>query len=104
LQRRVVEDVVDPSRVHDVRLADERLQEQCIRTGAALDEVDRRVDVCPGVDAEVEPTDVRGRPGCDRLRPLQSHVRVALVDDHPGPDRDADVDLLHVSRPGRSLV
>jgi hypothetical protein len=60
--------------------------------------VNRRVDVRPGVHAELEPADVGEVAVVERQHPLEADVGVARVDDHPRIDRHADVDDLHATR------
>jgi hypothetical protein len=93
--RRRVDRLRHRRRVDDQGVADQRLEGNLVDAGVALEEVVGRVDVGAGVRAEVDGRDVGDGAIGDRLHPPQRHARVAGIDRHAGPNRDADVEDLH---------
>jgi thiol-disulfide isomerase/thioredoxin len=93
-ERRSVEDVC-LRRVDDVRRADHSLERKRVGTLGTVDKVDRRVDVCPCVDAEVEAADVAQLSSLERTHTLEPDFGISLPCDHALADRERDVEEPH---------
>jgi dihydrofolate reductase len=86
--------VDDPGRPH------QDVEARRLGTGGALDEVDRRIDVRAGVDAELHAADVAHGAVGHRLGELDVERWVAPEHRHVVVERDADVEPVHGVRVG----
>jgi hypothetical protein len=94
-----VDPPLDVAHVHNDARAAEHLDVQGLDRVRAVDEVPRSIDVRPGVDSAAQLAHVRDVAGGEGRREPQRDAGVALVDDHPRPDRDAHVEEAHTTPP-----
>src|SRR5437899_9750000 len=79
----------DPAR------SDERIERQLIDRVPALDEVERRIDVCPGVITEGDDRDVVRVAMRDPLQWLDPRGRLARPSHHVGTEDERNVMDFH---------
>ena len=90
------------TRVASTTCADQDVEGERLGGRTARDEVQRRVDVRPGVQAEVQAREVVPVAAGEGADELEMHLGIPQVRDHFGPDRNRDVDDLQREPPARS--
>src|SRR5437773_3846401 len=92
----LVRDVALLGELEDAGWSDEGVERKPVRGVPALDEVERRVDVCPGVVAEGHDRDVRGVALADAAQRLEPRSGLAGPGHHVRPQHQRDVVDLHL--------